>query len=356
MIKIAIDVSPLSDDNSTRGVGYYTQNLVNSLKTEIKKNPKYKKWQIDLVTKGPISNEKEYSLVHYPYFDPFQLTLPSKKTTPTIITIHDLIPRQFASHFPVGIKGELKWRLQKIKAKKSNFIITVSHYSKHIIKDILNFPEDRIYVTHLAADNNFRQIDDNQYLESIQKKYNLPKQFILYVGDLNWNKNIVRLVKVCQKLNYNLVIVGSAATRKNVIDHPWNQDILWLQKNKTDNIFFTGFVPDEDLAAIFNLAKFYCQPSLAEGFGLPVVQAMACGCPVAYSKETSLPEIMDYSGVFFNPYSQKDMSRVLKQFWNSAKSREKYKLLGLERSKIFNWKYTAQQTLAVYELALIDEK
>ena len=83
---------------------------------------------------------------------------------------------------------------------------------------------------------------------------------------------------------------------------------------------------------------------------------MACGCPVAYSKETSLPEIMDFSGVFFNPYSQKDMLCVIKQFWNSTKTREKCKKMGLERSKIFNWKYTAQQTLAVYELALIDEK
>lgn len=356
MTKIAIDISPLSDDNSTRGVGYYTQNLTDSLKQEIKDNPKYKKWQIDLITKSSDLKTNKYDLVHYPYFDPFQLTLPAKKNIPTIITIHDLIPRQFKSHFPVGIKGEIKWRLQKIKAKKSDFIITVSHYSKHIIKDLLNFPEDKIYVTHLAADNKFIQIDDHQYLETIRQKYQLPQQFILYVGDLNWNKNIVRLTKVCQKLNYNLVIVGSAATKTNVVNHPWTQDILWLQKNKTENIIFTGYVPDEDLAAIYNLAKFYCQPSLAEGFGLPLVQAMACGCPVVYSKETSLPEVMDYSGVFFNPYSQKDMMKVIKQFWNSSKSREKYKEIGLERSKIFKWKHTAQQTLAVYELALLDEK
>lgn len=356
MPKIAIDVSPLSDANSTRGVGYYTQNLVDSLQKEIKTNPKYKKWQIDLLTTPPKTNENKYDLIHYPYFDPFQLTLPNNKNTPTIITVHDLIPRQFKSHFPVGIKGEIKWLIQKAKAKKSKFIITVSHYSKHIIKDILNFPEDRIYVTHLAADNSFKQIDDHQYLETIRKKYKLPQQFILYVGDLNWNKNIVRLVKVCQKLNYNLVIVGSAATRKNVVDHPWNQDIIWLQKIKSENLFLTGFVPDEDLPAIFNLAKFYCQPSLAEGFGLPVVQAMACGCPIAYSKETSLPEIMDYSGVFFDPYSQKDMQRVIRHFWKSSKEREKYKNLAIQRSKIFDWKYTAQQTLAVYELALIDER
>ena len=156
-VKIAINVSPLTDANSQRGVGYFTQNLVPALQQEIKTNPNYKNWSLSLIKKTP-SNNTDYNLIHYPFFDPFRLTLPTKKTIPTIITIYDLIPRQFKKHYPVGIRGEIKWLVQKHRVKKSDLIITSSHYSKHIIKDILHYPEDRIYVTHGAANSSFKPI------------------------------------------------------------------------------------------------------------------------------------------------------------------------------------------------------
>ena len=192
-IKIAIDISPTTDGNSVRGVGYYTQNLVTSLKKEIESNSKYKNWSIDLIT-NPKENNQNYNLIHYPYFDPFKLTLPPKKNTPTLVTVHDLIPRQFKNHFPVGIKGTIKWLIQKYQLKKTSGIITVSQYSKTIINKIVNYPLDQISVTYEAADKSFRPIRDNQKLLTIQKKYHLPKKFILFVGDLNWKKNISNLI------------------------------------------------------------------------------------------------------------------------------------------------------------------
>ena len=360
MIKIAIDISPTQDGNALRGVGYYTSNLVSALQNEIKTNPIYKNYQIKLIKdwKLEIGN---YDLIHYPYFDPFKLTLPKKTKTPTIVTVHDLIPRQFKTHFPVGIKGEIKWLIQKHRLLQVNKILTVSNYSKNIINQITKFNLNNIFVSHLAANSSFKVSSDLKKLKEIQKKYQLPSKFILFVGDINWNKNIPTLVKACLKLNYPLVIVGSAATKKDVPNHPWTQDILWLQstynqQSKINDLILTGFIEDADLPFIFNLATVYCQPSFAEGFGLPLVQAMQSGCPVVYSQDSCLDEIMNGNGLKFDPYSQSELENVLKKFWDNQNVREKYVKLGLEHAKDFNWQQTALQTLALYNLTLLDEK
>lgn len=350
--KIAIDVSPLSTGDSVRGVGHFTKQLVTALKHQLATNPDYKNWQIDFLTKAPL---KKYQLIHFPYFHPFRLDLPIPKNTPFVLSIYDLIPRQFKKHFPVGLKGELKWQLQRYRAKQAKYIITCSHYSKHIIKDLLHYPADHIYVTYGAADSSYRPRINKLKLEKIRKKYSLPKKFVLFVGDINWNKNIPSLVRACLKLNYPLVIAGSAAAQKDIVDHPWNQDLLWLQKQNSPLIIKTGFVPDLDLPYLYNLATIYCQPSFAEGFGLPVIQAMASACPVVYSIKTSLAEIADYNGLFFDPYKRGDLQKALKQLWTSQKLQTKFKKLGLAHAKTFGWNLAAIQTLAVYRLSFLDE-
>lgn len=357
--KIAIDVSPTLDANSKRGVGFYTKNLVESLQKEVKSNPDYQNFSIDLIENCKFKIEN-YSLVHYPYFDPFKLTLPVKKI-PTIITVHDLIPRQFKAHFPVGLKGEIKWLIQKNRLKKADYIITDSHTSKYIIADITKYPVDKIYTIYLAASSLFKPIIEKKILQKIKKKYQLPDKFVLYVGDINWNKNIPRLVNACLDLKYPLVIVGTAATRKNVENHPWNQDLLWLQSialkyQSTRILTLPGFVPDADLVSIYNLATLYCQPSIAEGFGLPVLEAMACGCPVSYSLTSSLEEIVDYNGQPFNPTSTTSIKKAIKTVWTNPVLQDKLSQKGLKHSQTFSWRQAALQTLAVYKLALLNEK
>lgn len=357
--KIAIDISPTLDGNAKRGVGFYTQNLIESLQNEIKTNPEYQDYQIDLITSYslPVTS---YSLVHYPYFDPFKLTLPPKKI-PTIVTVHDLIPRQYKQHYPVGFRGEINWFIQKNRLKKANYIITDSHTSKYTIADITKYPVDKIYTIYLAASAIFKPVKDKKLLAKIKNKYQLPDKFVLYVGDINWNKNIPRLVNACLELKYPLVIVGTAATRQNIENHPWNQDLLWLQSiapkyKETRNLILTGFVADSDLVAIYNLATLYCQPSIAEGFGLPVLEAMACGCPVCYSLKSSVEEIVDYNGYPFNPLSQKSIKQALKTVWTSTSLQKTLSQKGLSHSQTFSWRQTALQTLAVYKLAFLNEK
>jgi glycosyltransferase involved in cell wall biosynthesis len=351
--KIAIDVSPLSDGNSTRGVGYYTRNLVSALQKEIKINPDYKNYQIELVT----DNSKlvtGFNLVHYPYFDPFKLTLPSNQIS-EIVTCHDLIPLAYKKHFPVGLKGKIKWLIQKHRLQKANYIICPSFSAKYQILDQITYPSDQIFVTYEAATPDFKKITDDKFLKNIKAKYQLPDDFILFVGDINWNKNIPTLVKACLRLNYPIVIVGLAATKK-VPDHPWTKDILWLQSQNSPLIHCLGFVPDQDLPSIYNLAKIYCQPSYSEGFGLPLLQAMQSGTPVCYSEDSCLPEIMDFNGEYFDPYSQISLENSLIKLWEDEKLRQKYSKDGQIRAKSFSWKYTALQTLALYQLIELNEK
>ena len=155
-----------------------------------------------------------------------------------------------------------------------------------------------------------------------------------------------------------LVIVGKQAAAKNFDKkHPENRDLVWLQdyyqnqKPKTRNLFLLGYVSTEDLAAIYSLATVYCQPSFDEGFGLPVLEAMACGCPVVSSNCGSLLEIAGDAAEIVKP-TVEGLTAGIKKVINNKNLREKLSKLGLERAREFSWRKTAEQTAFVYKLAL----
>lgn len=346
--KIAIDISPTIDGNAIRGVGYYTKNLITALQKI--NDPRF---DIQLVTDNS-QLTTGFDLIHYPFFDPFKLTLPSRKNIPIIVTVHDLIPRQFKSHFPVGIRGGIYWRIQKYQLLKVDHIITVSQYSQQIIHQLLHISPQKISVTLEAANSSYKPVTDKKILSKIKKKYNLPSKFVLYVGDINWNKNIPTLVRACLHQKIPLVIAGMAATKESS-HHPWTQDIRWLQSQKNKLLTLTGFIPDEDISAVYSLATLYCQPSFAEGFGLPIIEAMQCGCPVITSQESSLAEISGSAAILFNPYYQKDLETKLQKLFTSLTLQKKHSLLGLKQSQKFSWEKTAQNTLSIYQ-QVIDEK
>jgi glycosyltransferase involved in cell wall biosynthesis len=345
-IKVALDISPLKDGNANRGMGYYVRNLLTAMKSEISSNSDFQNFKIFEITDHG-SRITNYDLLHIPYFNPFSPSYPIHPQIPTIITIPDLIPVEFKKHYPVGIKGTVNWYRQKLFLKNIPYILTISHNSKYSIHKFTGYPLDRIYVTWLAAANHFKPETSKTKLKQIKEKYHLPNKFVLYVGDINWNKNIPRLVTACLGLKYPLVIVGSAATRKNVTNHPWNQDLLWVQ-SKAKELILTGFVPDEDISAIYSLATVYCQPSYSEGFGLPLVEAMKTGCPISYSQEPTCQEIMDYHGDFFDPHSTDSLKNCLKRLWLNQKLREKLAKEGLKHAQVYDWKLTAVQTLTLY--------
>ncbi|KUK84178.1 MAG: hypothetical protein XD98_0131 [Microgenomates bacterium 39_6] len=350
---VAIDISPLKNANRFRGVGFYTKNLTESLQELIKKNKKYSDFRVKLVEDWDLKIGN-FDIVHYPYFDIFFPTLPPKRK-PTVVTVHDLTPLVFPEHYPAGIKGKINWQRQKRRLQKVEAIITDSQNSKKDIVRLVGYLPEKIFVIYLGVGERFRKITSKETRSAIKNKYCLPKEFVFYVGDVNWNKNVPGLVRACQKIGFPLVIAGKQAVSQNYDQaHPENQDLVWLQKEaqKDPNIHLLGFVEDEDLPVLYNLASVYCQPSFYEGFGMPVVEAMACGAPIVAAKTGSLPEIGQDAVLYFNPQQENSLAKALKAIIENKDLAQKLSKRGLAQAKKFSWSKCAEETLAVYDRLL----
>jgi len=345
-MRVGLNTSSLSSDHKYRGLGFYTKRLKTALSA---RTGPAKTNLVEFTTNPP----KNVDLIHYPAFTLFhpQKNLNFKK--PVIFTVHDLIPLNYPQAFPLGLKGKIAWFIQKNNLKKASAIITDSLASKKDIIKHTKIDKNKIHVIYLAADKIFKPVKDKLWLEKIKKRYQLPDKFILYVGDFNWNKNIPLLTQTCLNLNYPLVVIGKQAMAEDFDKkHPETKDLVEFQKlakNNSDKILRLGFVPAKDLVAIYNLAAIYTQPSIAEGFGLPILEAMACGCPVITSKKTSTAEIADKSALLINPNNKAELSRALKSLWQKKALRQKLSKLGLRQVKKFSWQKTARQTYEVYK-------
>lgn len=349
-MKIALDVSPISDNklgHKFRGSGFYIENLKKSLLKYFPNNT-YVYFDNDN------GETKEADLVHFPYFDPFFLTLPFIARN-KIVTVHDLIPFVFPKYFPAGIKGNLKWKVQKLSLMFSKAIITDSLASKNDIVKFTGVKEDNVYVVYLAADERYAKVNDIVKIREVKRKYDLPEGFVLYVGDVTWNKNLPRVIEAIKKINLNLVLVGRALMNKDIDKkNLWNKDLIRIRKaTANDKRFkFLGFVPADDLVSIYNLAKVFSMPSLYEGFGLPVLEAANCGCPVVTSKSGSLPEVMGESAFYVDPYKVDDIADGVYKVYKDEKLQEDLSFKGISQAKNFSWGKTAKETMKVYEKIL----
>lgn len=325
-MKVAIDSGPLTSGHAVRGIGVYTRELLKALK-----NP-----GLD-VSKTDIS---QYDVVHFTSFKPFDISLPFSKPKGTkfVLTIYDLIPLIYPEHYPSGTRGWFNWQINKYLIKKNvDAIITISETSKKDICRFLGVDPNMVHVIYLAPRSIFQPITDQRSLITLQKKYSLPDSFALYVGDVNYNKNIPVLVEACKMAKMPLVICGKQAKgiENQELNHPelkHLKDIDWSEVTRL------GFIPDEDLAAIYNLASVYIQPSLYEGFGLPVLEAVACNTPVVAAKTQALVEILGDDVYYVDPYDPKEMAASILNPNKNVK---------LPRS--YNWEKTASETLKLYE-------
>lgn len=352
-LKVAIDISPLKTAHSVRGIGTYTRNLIESIqKLELSKI------NIDfLEIQNTVNSQKTYDIIHYPYFDLFSHTLPIRKRSKTIVTIHDVIPLVFPEHYPPGLKGQLNFWLQKIALKNLHTVIAVSYHSKRDIVKYLKYPEERIKVVYSAPSDVFGTTLTLAKKNEIIKKYNLPCQFILYVGDVNWNKNVLGLAQACKNLNTPLVIIGKQAVQTDFDkNHIENQSYVELLKQygNDPSVIRLGFVEEKDLTVIYNLASVYCQPSFYEGFGLPILEAMACGCPVVSSNTSSLPEICGEAAIFFDPEKNEQIENSLTRVLLDKKLRDNLIKKGFLQVKKFSWQKTAEETIKIYEQVALD--
>lgn len=348
-MKIAIDVSPLQSGHKIRGVGFYLEYLKRSLLENFPENN-----YVFFTKKEEL--HQPIDLVHYPYFDPFFLTLPFHNKYKTVVTVHDLTPLVFPEHFPAGVKGSLRWQLQKFNLKKADAIIADSFASKLDIVKIAGISEEKVFVAHLAAGEEFhRKEKEEMNNDKVRKKYNLPEKFALYVGDVTWNKNVTRVVRAAIKADVPLVMVG-----KNLIatdydrSNPWNHDLVEVQQlAKTHSaIIRLGFVSTEELNDLYTIASVFIFPSLYEGFGLPVIEAMKAGCPVITSKSGSLAEVAEDAALIVDPNDTTDIAKAIHKVVDDKQLQRELSKKGLHQAAKFSWKRTAAQTIAVYNTVL----
>ncbi len=288
---------------------------------------------------------KKYNLdvVHDPYeLGPFTFSQPFRK----VITVHDLTPLLFPNLFKRG-DVMLHRLLLKKTISKADKIITVSYNSQKDIMEYLHVPEEDIEVIYNGKGENFRQLKSKQVAE-FREKYRLPSNFILSVGGLHPIKNIPRLLEaysLARKggLEHKLVMVGGAVDRA--------EEIFQIITNLglEDHVIFTGVVSDEDLVGLYNAADLFLYPCIYAGFGLPPLEAMACGTPVITSCSSSLPEIVGDAAKLVNPYDPKKLASAINRIITNDETRKTLIKKGLKRSERFNWKKTAWETLKVYK-------
>lgn len=340
-MKVAIDTTPIDSGHSFRGIGSYTKNLVD----ELKKGD----WGIDFEFFNNASSPPPADVIHYPYFDLFFHTLPIKKNSRRVVTIHDVIPLVFPERFPSGIKGYINLFFQKKALKNTDAIICDSQTSKKDIIEKLSVPEKKVHVVYLAPSKSFKKLANQKVLEKIRKKYKLPKEFALYVGDVNWNKNIINLLEAIKHSGTNLVMVGKALEDKNLIQTKQiNKKIKAL--GLSDEVTKTGYTPEDDLVGIYNLATVTVSPSYYEGFGLPVLESMASGTPVICSNVASLSEITGDVATYCDPDDPTDISNKIKLITNlSSQERKSLSEKSQKHAIQYSWAKTAKETVAIYK-------
>jgi glycosyltransferase involved in cell wall biosynthesis len=351
-MKIAVDISPLETGHKVRGVGFYLTHLKDAL---IKYFPNNEYIFFQRGEKLP----NDTQIIHFPYFEPFFLALPIYNRFKTVVTVHDLTPIVFPEAFPSGIKGKIKWQMQRLALRRANAVITDSESSKKDIRKYAGVKDSKIHVVYLAAGEGFKKLEAGSWKLEIKKRYGLPEKFVLYVGDVTWNKNLPRLIDAIKSLKLPLVMVGKGLVSKDYDkENPWNADLNRVNEltEGDSSIMKLGFVSDDDLVAIYNLATVFAMPSLYEGFGLPILEAMACGCPVITSKEGSLSEVALDSAFYVDAYDMDNIAAGIEKVFKDEKLQKELSEKGIQNVKQFSWKRAASKTLDVYKTIITNEK
>ena len=349
-MKIAIDSSPLESGHAVRGVGGYTRSLTQALLKEVKNGKTISVQSVNFYK----SDLSKYDLIHYPYFDLFFKSLPKEYISKSIVTVHDVIPLIYPEAFPPGIRGKINFLVQKNTLQKAARIITVSNTSKKDVVRLLDIDPKKIDVIYEAPVLEKQKLDHSLQTKLVQK-FKLPKKFVLYIGDVNYNKNLITLADACNKADETLAIVGRNAAKKNFDKHHIeNQPLVKLLAKYGTNkkVIRTGYLADGELTALKSLATIYCQPSYYEGFGLPVLEAMQAGIPVLAAKTQALVEIAEGTAIFADPKNVNDFAKKISKLMNDRKLQKQLIKKGKSHVKKFSWDKAAKQTLASYKKAL----
>ena len=269
---------------------------------------------------------------------------------PTVLTVHDLIYHLF----PAYHKRLNYWYLNvamPLFVRRADALITISESSKRDLVRIYHVPEEKITVIYEAASPNFGPVP-TEHVAEVKARYGLPERYLLALGTIEPRKNLIRLVEALRSLRQkdralSLVIVGSRG---------WLYQGFFQHLEKLDvpkAVLLSGYVPDADLPAVISGAAAYVLASFYEGFGLPILEAMACGTPVVCSNTSSMPELGGDAACYFDPYNTESMVAAIATVLEDGNLRAEMRERGLAQAARFSWQRTAKETLAVYERALV---
>lgn len=370
-MKIGIDSRAANWYRGT-GIGTYTYQVINSLNKidffneyllfmskdnncDIRFGKNYNVRNISQDMKGSFWDEvnipnilkhEDIDLYHVPQNG---IGLPEEKTCPFVITLHDIIPYKMPE--TVG-ETYLEIFLKQMPSiiPRCDGIITVSNYSKKDIVEAFGFPEEKVFVTHLANEDIYIPLDKKQCRDFVKKNYFIEDDFILYVGGFSPRKNIVGLIQAFSKLQskgkdnkLKLVIVGKQG--KSYSLYKKTAEDLKVD----DKVIFPGFIPLEHMPIFYNACEVFVYPSLYEGFGLPPIEAMACGVPIIASNLTSIPEVVGDAGILINPYNVDELCNSMENVLQDETLRNNLIYKSLKRSNEFSWLKTAEDTLKAYD-------
>ncbi len=289
---------------------------------------------VDLFT-GPLD------LFHSPDF-----VLPPVRRGRTLVTVHDLSFMRYPECAPPGLVEYLNTVVPR-SLRRAGLILADSASTRQDIVDLLAMPAEKIVVVPAGVGPEYRPIDDQGLLDSVRRRYGLPQRFVLHVGTLEPRKNLARLIEAfaaiaSQHAHSCLVLVGGKG---------WLYDDIFARVQclrLQDRVLFPGYVAEADLPAVYNLCTVFAYPSLYEGFGLPPLEAMACGVPVVCSNSSSLPEVVGNAALMVDPLDTDALAAALSRALGDEHLRQSLRRRGLEQARLFTWQAAGRRLLEAY--------
>lgn len=268
---------------------------------------------------------------------------------PTVVSVHDVSFKRYPEYF--SPRDRLLFAsLLPLSLQRAQAVITLSEHAKQEILLFFPFLTGKVYSIPLAAGACFVRLDRATAWKTVSQRYGLHRDFLLAVGNLQPRKNLLRLVRAFTAVHpkypdLDLVIVGQSQ---------WQASSLYAEINRlgiADCVRFTGYVPDDDLVCLYSLAQIFVYPSVYEGFGLPVLEAMACGTPVVASNASSIPEVAGDAALLIDPLDEEAIAQAISAVLSSREFSQSLTERGKARAQQFTWRHTAIETIKIYELA-----
>ncbi len=334
LMRVGFDISQIAHQG---GMATYTKNLAEKLAEDKNIEMRYLYYSFRKPYRGKLPNVKSLKIppmLTEPLFNRFRL-IPVEKflgnvdvfhssdwTQPKtrakkVTTYHDVVPLKYPRWSHPKIVEVHKRRL-KLVEKEIDMVIAVSEATKHDLLAVSSIPKEKITVIYEGVDERYKP-GDKEDVEKFKKKYNLPDKFILAIGGIGERRNLARAKEATK--GYNLVVTGETL--------PW--------------------IPDEEMPLLYSSAQALLYPSFYEGFGLPVLEAMACGTPVITSNVSSLPEVGGEAAVYVDPENDQEMTKAAKEVMEDRELRDKLVARGLQQAKKFTWEKCAEETIKIYK-------